>query len=235
MRLHCRRTLCWLVLCTGMGLVGCKSEQPPAGATDENPPAAATSPADSETPEAAAEATPAEPPAPEPPPPPTIPDVVLSEEQKATNLVQVGDAMPEAALPNLAGETVDLKSLMGERLTVVILWTGDDPYAEQELQDLQAEVVNGYSEKGIRVVGIHVGGTAEAVQKQVADLGIEFPVLLDADQAYFQKVATKYFPRTYALDSDGKILWFDLSYSESTLRDLLETIEARLLEAEPAP
>lgn len=235
MKLPCRIGLCWLVLFALVGLGACKPQEPAPQPVEPAPAANDAAPAAEPAGEPSADGTAAaQPPAPEPPPKPTIPNVVLSEEQKATNLVQVGDRLPETTLPNLAGETVDLKSLRGERLTVVVFWAGDDPYAEQEIGDLQADVADDYADKGVRVVGVYVGGAAEAAGKQVGDQGVKYPVVLDADQAYFQKVATKHLPRTYVLDAEGKVLWLDLGYSESTLRDLLQTIEAVLLEAPPA-
>ena len=33
-------------------------------------------------------------------------------------------------------------------------------------------------------------------------------------------------PRVYVLDADGKIVWFDIEYSQSTQRELKQAIEA---------
>ena len=49
--------------------------------------------------------------------------------------------------------------------------------------------------------------------------------LIDADATYFKSVATEKLPRTYLLDQEGKILWFDIEYSQSTYRELLKTLD----------
>ena len=40
--------------------------------------------------------------------------------------------------------------------------------------------------------------------------------------------------RTYAVDAEGKILWFETEYSTDTRRLLKQTIEAVLTETAPA-
>jgi len=48
--------------------------------------------------------------------------------------------------------------------------------------------------------------------------------LLDADGSAMAKVGLEKLPRTYLLDAQGKILWFDIEYSRSTRRELLEAV-----------
>jgi hypothetical protein len=51
---------------------------------------------------------------------------------------------------------------------------------------------------------------------------------MDPKNEYFAKVAREKVLRTYLLDADGKILWFDVEYSRSTHRDLLQGIDVAL-------
>ncbi len=67
-----------------------------------------------------------------------VPDVVLTAQDRAMCVVYVGDRMPEGELPDLAGKRQPLKSLLGKRATVVLFWTGDNPYAAKALEDLGA-------------------------------------------------------------------------------------------------
>ena len=48
--------------------------------------------------------------------------------------------------------------------------------------------------------------------------------LVDSDSKLFLQFATARVPRTYVLDKDGKILWFDIEYSQSTRRDLANAL-----------
>ena len=172
----------------------------------------------------------------EPAPPPKIPDVVMTEAMAATNLVAVGDPMPEGSLPDLEGKTHTIEEMSGAELAVVFFWNSENLYALQELQDLQIDVYEPFKDKGVQVVGINVKDTAETVKEQVEPAGATYPQLLDTDGSYFARVAKEHLPRTYLVGPDGKILWFDLEYSTATRRNLLQAIEVAMAqsgEAEP--
>ena len=173
----------------------------------------------------------AETPGTEPPaeaPAPEIPTVELTDSLAATCLVKVGDTMPEAELPALGGSEAPLKGAYGEKLTVLFFWNSKSIYAMTELQDLTEDVAIPFAEQGVRVIGINEGDTQEDVVKQIDDLGVKFANFLDPDGSFFAKVATERIPRTYLIDASGKILWFDMEYSSSTRRDMLQAVEIAL-------
>lgn len=157
-----------------------------------------------------------------------MPKVMLSETESATCLVNVGDAMPDVELPDLDGQPQALSKLRGEKLTVVAFWTAGHPYAVEELADLGPAVSDQFDDQGVAVVGINEKNSPAEVQQVVDRVGASFPILIDKDGVAWSKVAAKKLPRTYLLDADGKILWFDMEYSRSTRRDLLRAIRFQL-------
>ncbi|MBN2021962.1 MAG: TlpA family protein disulfide reductase [Pirellulales bacterium] len=217
-----RRQFATIVLAAALAAswMGCNRPAAPKNDKKANDDAAAAAPGGA--------AEPAPEPKVEPPPKPTMPEVKLSDALAAECLVKVGDAMPEATLPDLAGKPTALGSLLGPKLTVVCFWKADNPYAVEELRDLAQDVAGPYEAKGVRVVGVNTGDAAEAAGTKARETGATFPNLIDADGAYFHKVATDKLPRTYLLDAEGKILWFDIEYSRSTRRDLLQAIDVTL-------
>jgi peroxiredoxin len=208
-------------------VLGCsKPEKPPQ---QESEPAAAPVLGEHELTSPSPEPTePAEQPPAKPAPPPKIPDVIMTEALAATCKVKVGDPMPQVELPDLDGKTHRLKELYGQKLTVVLFWNAENPYALQELGDLQLDVFVPYGQKGVHIIAIDEKDSAETVRKKLVDAGAKFTPLLDSDGAYFDKVATEKLPRTYLLDADGKIVWFDLEYSTATRRNLLQAINVAL-------
>jgi peroxiredoxin len=164
---------------------------------------------------------------------PRVPEVVLSKQHADTCLVNVGDTMPDVRLKDLNGEEQDLAKLLGDRLTLVFFWTSDNRHAVAEIRDLAAKVASPLAPLGVRVVGICERNTAAEADRICAAQGASFPVLLDADGSYLARVATAKLPRTYLLDSTGKVLWFDIEYTQPTRRDLREALRA-LLPAESA-
>ena len=205
---------------------GCQPS-PPVVETGEEPATAEKAPPEGKTEAPAAEEETVAPVV-EPPPPPTIPKVTLSETSAATCLVKVDDMMPEGRLPDLEGNSQELRELRGEKLTVVYFWTADNPYALAGLSDLATDVVTPYADKGVKVIAINEDKDPEAAKKHVQELKAEFVHLHDPEGKYFAQVATEELPRVYLLDAEGKILWFDLEYSRSVRRNLLQAVQVAL-------
>lgn len=154
--------------------------------------------------------------------------VLLTEQHKALCKVKTDDPMPEILLPNLSGESTNLSSLFGERLTVVCFWKGDRAFARMELADLGPDVAAPFSGLGVAVVGVAVEESADSAAKLAKEAGGAFPVLIDAEGKAFATVGAEKLPRTYLLDAQGRILWFDIEYSRSTRRELLTAIKGIL-------
>ncbi len=164
----------------------------------------------------------------EPPPKPTIPKSTFTEQQAKTNVLNVGDAVPNAALQDTAGRPIELHSLFGPKLTVVCFWNSEGTSGLQAISELQKYIAKPYAAKGVSVIGINRGDPPQAINEKVNLAAAKFPILQDPGGDYFKKVATETLPRIYLLDAGGKILWFDTEYSRGTRRDLEQGIDVAL-------
>ncbi len=171
----------------------------------------------------------------EKPPAPTMPKVVMGELDRQKCRVWVGDAFPAAELPDLQGVPRSTAALRGERLTVFLFWTSGNTNHERvsalnALEDLQHDVFEPYSGRGVTVVAVNVRDTAEAAGKLTADAKVAYPVLFDTDGSLFAKLATEKLPRVYLLDAKGKVLWLDIEYSQTTRENLSQAVRSVLEE-----
>lgn len=148
------------------------------------------------------------------------PVVAMSDAHAKTCLVNVGDPFPELKLAELGGSEEELSQLRGKKLTVVVFWNTKKVYAAEQFTRLKEEVSAAYSKFGVSVVAINVGDSPEAVKRLAQEYEIDFPCLLDPSGEAFKQVAKDKLPRTYLLDASGKILWFDLEYSQGTRYEL---------------
>lgn len=148
------------------------------------------------------------------------PIVAMSDAHAKTCLVKVGDAFPELKLAELGGSEEELSQLRGKKLTVVVFWNSKKVYAAEQFARLKQEVDEAYSKFGVKVVAINVGDSPEAVKKLAQEHEVEFACLLDPTGEAYKQVATKMLPRTYLLDAEGKILWFDIEYSQGMRYEL---------------
>ena len=164
-------------------------------------------------------------PKPEAPLQPTVPAVHLSEQHESASLLKQGDLLPDMQLSDPNGESHSLHSLLGDRVTVVCFWSGESPSAVQQLQDTGPEIVDPFKEQGLEVVSINYGQSAEEIRKVTEQTDFSEKVLMDPQGKALAQVATRYLPRTYVVDATGKIVWFDMEYSPSTRRQLIQAIE----------
>ncbi len=157
------------------------------------------------------------------------PEVLMTKRDADTCLVKTGEAFPDGQLSDLDGQEHSLKELFGEKLTVVVFWANENRLGREQIQRLQAETVLPFENAGVSVIAINMSDPPEQIGDLLPAEGeIGFTVLLDTDAALFSKVATGRHPRTYLLDAEGKILWFDIEYSRSTARDLANAIHVCL-------
>jgi peroxiredoxin len=156
---------------------------------------------------------------------PKVPSVVLSMQEDAFCKLKVGQKMPAMELPKLdGGSNTKLSSLLGKKATVVVFWKDDNRMTAEELVDLGPDVIERFGKQGVEVVGIAVDAKPNSAKEVVNKIGAKFTTLLDADGKAFAQVGKEKMPRTFVLDADGKIVWFDISYTLATRRELHDSL-----------
>jgi peroxiredoxin len=169
--------------------------------------------------------------------PAKIAKVLLTDAEKKICKVNVGDKVPNITLPSLAGEPTELNTLVGKKLTVITFWNPTDPYSTWQLSDLTGDVLKPFESLDVKVVSVCSGKADAAVDAATAQGAMDqakakFPCLLDADGSAMAQFGTDRTTRTYLIDAEGKVLWFDIDYSRSTRRELKSALSF-LLEEQP--
>jgi peroxiredoxin len=140
--------------------------------------------------------------------------------------IKVGDAMPAISLNQLGGRPTQLAALYGKSATVVAFWNANRRMTHTLLSDLGPDVAATFGDRGVAVVGIAVEHTPEAARPVVEKAEARFTTLLDPDGRAFAQVGNTKLPRVYLLDSQGKVLWFDIDYSLAARRELNQALRA---------
>ena len=119
---------------------------------------------------------------------------------------EIGQLAPDFSLLTLSEDigSVGLRNLMGVP-TVLIFWTTWCPYCLRQTPVL-VEAHRQWSQQGIQFVGIDVKEERGAVEPYVAEHGIAYPILLDADGAIASAYAVPGYPTTYFLDANNRIV-----------------------------
>lgn len=153
---------------------------------------------------------------------PGVPQVLLSSGHSELCKVGVGEVLPTMELAKIGGGKASLESLAGAKATVLLFWTADRWMSETALRELTKLAAN----KDVSLVGIAVGVPADAAGKMLAKTGAKFTQLLDADGGALAQLGKDGLPRIYVLDGQRRIAWFDIEFSESTRRELGQTLAA---------
>jgi peroxiredoxin len=156
----------------------------------------------------------------------TIPPVLLTKQQEKLARIKVGDTFPAIELAQANGGNKKLTELMGKKATVVLFWKGDRRMSLSALGDLGPDVVEPFGEKGVAVVGVAVEKDVASAIAILDKAEAKFPNLIDGDGKAFAAVGSQMLPRTFLIDGQGKVLWFDIEYSHATRRELHEALLA---------
>ncbi|HLN99990.1 MAG TPA: redoxin family protein [Pyrinomonadaceae bacterium] len=107
-------------------------------------------------------------------------------------------------------EPLTIKDLRG-RVVLVEFWTFGCYNCRNTLPFIKAWDSR-YRDKGLTVVGVHSPEFAEEkqvenVRREVASLGIHYPVVTDNDYATWRAYDVEAWPTIFVLDKDGHIRW----------------------------
>lgn len=150
------------------------------------------------------------------------PKVALSAYHARRCRLEVGQRLPNFAIADVAGQPQRLQELLGPELTLVVYWTPRNEYSLEQFQRLRREIEAPYAGVGVSIVTITTS-SAEEVTPLVESSAARFPVLCDAG-GRATAVTLGNAPCSILVDRTGKILWFDLEYSRSMRRELLNAI-----------
>jgi peroxiredoxin len=115
----------------------------------------------------------------------------------------VGQVAPAFAMLDDDGHTVSLDHYRGS-VVVMNLWASWCPPCRAEMPDLQ-RLAEADSSRGVAVVGVNEGESAQRAREFAASLGIRFPIWLDASQRYGRVYTALGLPTTVILDRRGVV------------------------------
>jgi thiol-disulfide isomerase/thioredoxin len=101
-----------------------------------------------------------------------------------------------------------LAALRGE-VVLIEFWTFDCYNCRNTLPWLEA-IHAEYAPRGLQVISVHTPELPQErapdnVRAAVKELGIAYPVMLDADSSYWRALNNRYWPAFYLVGRDGRI------------------------------
>jgi peroxiredoxin len=163
-------------------------------------------------------------------PPLGMPKIALSEQHARACPIKLGQVFPSVMLNDQAGQPQELKKFHG-KYTLVVIWSASEPSSVEELGDLEAYAYQPYKNVGLNVVAVHtMAGKTKQPTEALQKYQPTFTILHDPTGELWAKVGKESLPRTFLLDGEGGVLWFDIEYSRTTRRQLQQALQAVMQE-----
>jgi thiol-disulfide isomerase/thioredoxin len=143
-------------------------------------------------------------------------------------------AAPEFAPGDwINSEPLTLKSLQG-RVVLVDFWTFGCYNCRNTLPAIKNWDAR-YRQQGLTIVGVHSPEFAEEreigkVRREVAELGIRYPVVTDTDYGTWRAYDVAAWPTIFVLDKSGRVRWTHVG--EGAYQETEQVIQKLLAEAE---
>ncbi len=139
----------------------------------------------------------------------------------ATMLVHVGDAVPDFVVTSSEGEEVTSKTLAGQ-VYILNFFDTRCPDCQKEFQVLQ-QIYDKYHQQ-VPVLNVPRSETITEIQAYWDKAELSIPFHLPKEKDLYYQFATKTIPRTYVVDSEGKVR---AAFSDSPIADF-ETLNTLL-------
>lgn len=126
---------------------------------------------------------------------------------------QLGGPAPNFQFQNPEGQATSLSDLRGKPVLVNFWATWCSP-CRMEMPYLQ-QIYEEWQERGLVVLAINIGESADKVTNFVESYSISFPVLLDTNQDAALCYNIQYIPTTFFIDRDGIIQYIEVGAFQS--------------------
>lgn len=151
-----------------------------------------------------------------------------SGSQKEMGNVKVGEMAPDFSAMDLDGKKISLSSYRGQKVVLLDFWATWCPPCRMAMVDLQS-ILDKEKGKGLEILSLDQGETAEPVRAFIKRKNYGFHVLLDSDQAVAAHYGVRGIPTLVLIDKKGVVQRLQVGYGrdEAVLQNAIENLLAK--------
>jgi peroxiredoxin len=156
-------------------------------------------------------------------------NILSQEDYMKSSLVQLNETAPEFSFTTNDGKTVKLSDYKGKVILINFFatWCGpcmkEMPYIQKDLWEKLKK------NDTFIILSFGRDHSQEEVNKFIETKKFTFPIFADKDKSIYNLFATKYIPRNYLIDSNGKVIYASTGFSEKEFEELKATINKHLI------
>jgi thiol-disulfide isomerase/thioredoxin len=133
------------------------------------------------------------------------------------------------------GNPITISEHIGQKIIMISFMTYSCINCQRTFPSL-VRLDEEYRDDGLLIIGIHTPEfafehDADRVEKELANYGIDFPVVLDNEYETWRAYGNRFWPRRYIIDKTGNIVYDhigegDYEGAERVIKALLPTLQA---------
>ncbi|NNF39801.1 MAG: TlpA family protein disulfide reductase [Woeseiaceae bacterium] len=139
-----------------------------------------------------------------------------------------GQPAPDFALRSSLGENLRLSEYRGD-VVMINFWATWCGPCRQEMPLLD-ELYSRYQRVGFNLLGVNIDDDSRRAMAMIKDLGVNFPVLFDADKMVSKLYDVEAMPVTILVDRQGTVRYVHNGYKPGYEEKYLDQIRALLRE-----
>ncbi|MBP3612156.1 MAG: TlpA family protein disulfide reductase [Rikenellaceae bacterium] len=139
-----------------------------------------------------------------------------------TTRVRVGDLAPVFVVETLDDQTISLDDLRG-RVVLLTFFSSACPDCHAQFEHIKSRITAFDSSK-FRFLPIGRNEKRATVEQFRLENGYKFDMGFDPEGEIYALYATRYVPRNYLIDNDGRVISISAEPTEQQLNELLEKI-----------
>lgn len=139
-----------------------------------------------------------------------------------------GQAAPDFALKSSNGENLRLSEYRGN-VVMINFWATWCGPCRQEMPLLD-ELYNRYERVGFNLLGVNIDDDSSRAMRMVEELGVDFPVLFDAQKEVSKLYEVEAMPVTVIVDRQGTVRYVHHGYKPGYEDKYLDQIRTLLRE-----
>lgn len=151
-----------------------------------------------------------------------------NEEYTNSSLVQINEVAPQFSITTSEGKVVNLSDYKGKVVLINFFATWCGP-CMQEMPFIEKDIWNKLkNNKNFTILSIGRDHSQEEINAFIQKKKFTFPIYADKGKTIYNLFATKYIPRNYLIDQNGKVVYTSTGFSTEEFEEMKTKINSLL-------
>lgn len=151
-----------------------------------------------------------------------------AQDEVATTLVKLNQPVPEFSFKDETGKTISISDYKGKTVLITFFATWCGP-CRKELPLVQSDIYNEYKDNpNFKLLIFGREHNLQEVSDFKKSQGFSMPFYADKERLVYSLFASKYIPRNFLINAEGKIIFSETGFDIDTFDKLKKLIQENI-------